>query len=318
MLFSMYCLVVFGKEGSCREEEAVEGPSPERASHFLLQRSSALFFNMSNEAHMNSQDRRLGLALENAANEEVSEDTAALLRSFRPCKVCDKHRRVGEQNDGGYVMCEDDLKLGTIQAAYSYGISGYDGWGNQISREFQIPVFEYDCTNPKRPKACSSCDLRFNSECIAEETATAKERFGTLSQHMKRNGHDHVSAGALLLKIDIEGAEWPILAEEPTKNLKKFREIVIEFHNLKEISAHPLYLRAVRNIMNAGFVVDHIHGNNCCEEVSFGSHHVPNVLEVTYLQRPNDGTSCMPYGLPLTEDAANLPHKKELPAAQLA
>ena len=39
--------------------------------------------------------------------------------------------RFGEANDGGYLMCGN--LLGGIQSGYSYGISGYDKWGCDIS-----------------------------------------------------------------------------------------------------------------------------------------------------------------------------------------
>jgi len=197
-----------------------------------------------------------------AEHKSVSNETNALLRSFRPCAKCKQHKRYGESNDGGYVMCDDDMQLGQLKAAYSYGINGFDGWANAISEKFRIPVFEYDCTNPKQPSKCPSCDLRFNLECISSNSAKPQGKYGTLSQHFQRNGHQGAAEASLLLKIDVEGAEWPVFAEEPPENLKKFREIIVEYHNLDQVAQHPLFLRAVSNVLRAGFVVEHIHGNN--------------------------------------------------------
>ena len=41
--------------------------------------------------------------------------------------------RFGEPNDGGYLMCGN--LLGEVQSGYSYGISGYDGWGCDVSKK---------------------------------------------------------------------------------------------------------------------------------------------------------------------------------------
>jgi len=260
-----------------------------------------------NTSEVLRHSRQLALTLLSAASQpSVTEPTTALLRSFRPCTECKQHRRYGESNDGGYVMCDDDMQLGQLKAAYSYGINGFDGWANAISEKFQIPVFEYDCTNPKQPQKCPTCDLRFNLECINSHSAKPKGNFGTLSQHFQKNGHGDASEGSMLLKIDVEGAEWPVFAEEPPENLKKFREIIVEFHNLNRVSEHPLFLKAVSNILNAGFVVEHIHGNNNGGQSVLGGHDIPNVLEVTYLQRATGGGStCLDHSTLLPEDAKN-------------
>lgn len=262
---------------------------------------------------------RLGHVLLLAAkHESVSNETTSLLRSFRPCSTCKQHARYGESNDGGYVMCNDDMQLGQLSAAYSYGISGYDGWGNAVSEKYQIPVFEYDCTNPKHPEKCATCDLRFNFECINGNSAPAKANFGTLSQHFQRNGHSTAGQSSMLLKIDVEGAEWPFFAEEPAENLKKFREIVVEFHDLDKVAQHPTFLKAVNNILGAGFVVEHIHGNNNGGQASLGDQMIPKVLEVTYLQRPvNSASECQNYQVLLPEDAKNNVEMADLPPLTL-
>jgi len=252
-----------------------------------------------------------------AEHPSVSNETNALLRSFRPCAECKQHRRYGESNDGGYVMCDDDMQLGQLKGAYSYGINGFDGWANAISEKFKIPVFEYDCTNPKQPTKCPTCDLRFNLECLNSNTAKPKDKFGTLSQHFQRNGHKDLANASLLLKIDVEGAEWPVFAEEPMENLKKFREIIVEFHELKQVAQHPSFLKAVSNILRAGFVVEHIHGNNNGGQAFLGERMIPNVLEVTYLQRPGSAPKCLDHSTLLPEDAKNNAKMPDLPPALL-
>src|SRR4051812_35427187 len=51
-------------------------------------------------------------------------------------------KRFGEANDGGYLLCGN--LLDGVKAGYSYGISGYDGWGCQVATELKVRVHQYD------------------------------------------------------------------------------------------------------------------------------------------------------------------------------
>src|SRR5688572_20190892 len=52
-------------------------------------------------------------------------------------------KRFGEANDGGYLMCANLLE--GVESGYSYGISGYDQWGCDVSTKLSVPVHQYDC-----------------------------------------------------------------------------------------------------------------------------------------------------------------------------
>ena len=56
-----------------------------------------------------------------------------LFTEIQPVRVTNcELRRFGEPHDGGYPLCAN--LLGRVKAGYSYGISGYDGWGCEVSR----------------------------------------------------------------------------------------------------------------------------------------------------------------------------------------
>ena len=74
----------------------------------------------------------------------------SLFAAVQPVRLSNcELKRFGEANDGGYVMCGN--LLGAVQAGYSYGISGYDGWGCQVSRELKVRVHQYDCFDVHEP-----------------------------------------------------------------------------------------------------------------------------------------------------------------------
>merc|ERR1719158_2338252 len=125
--------------------------------------------------------------------------------------------------------------------------------------------------------------------------------FKTLTQMLKESGNADAKERSLLLKIDVESAEWKVFAEEPLENLKKFREIVVEYHWIHEVDNHKLYLQAVKKIEQAGFAVTHMHGNNYGGPMQeYGRYSIPDVIEVSYIQTPKKGCAAnIPYHLDL-------------------
>jgi len=197
-------------------------------------------------------------------------------------------------------MCADNLDKGLV-GAYSYGINGFDGWGMAIAARYKLPLNEYDCTNANQPKVCQGCEVHFHDECILDNASPVKAKFKTLTEQLKESGNANAAERSLLLKIDVEGAEWDVFAKEPTANMQKFRQIVVEYHWLNKESEHPRYLAAVQKIEQAGFAVAHLHGNNYGGgDVAFGEFKIPNVLEVTYTQKPAQGCAAnVPYHVAL-------------------
>lgn len=242
--------------------------------------------------------------------------TRDFLKTLRLCAPCKQYARVGEDHDGGYVMCEDGLDKGLI-GAYSYGINGFDGWGMSVASQYNIPLNEYDCTNANQPAVCDGCTVHFHNECILNNNAPAKSTFKTFTQQFQDAGNAKAADRSLLLKIDVEAAEWKIFAEEPVENMRKFRQIVVEYHWINQKENHDLYFKAVEKIEAAGFAVTHLHGNNYGGGLQyFGEYSIPNVLEVTYIQKPAGGCAAnVPYHIPL--DQTNNAALQEIPDATL-
>src|SRR5262245_17736681 len=58
---------------------------------------------------------------------------SVLFAEIQPVRITDCDlQRFGEPYDGGYPLCGN--LLGSVKAGYSYGLSGYDGWGCDVSR----------------------------------------------------------------------------------------------------------------------------------------------------------------------------------------
>ncbi len=181
--------------------------------------------------------------------------------------------RFGESNDGGYLMCGN--LLGGVQSAYSYGISGYDGWGCEISRKHDVPVHQYDCFDTTQP-TCLFGDTVFHAECVGDTTETVDgRRFDTVKNHFARNGDQ---AKRIVLKIDVEGAEWESLLSTPDATLRQIDQLAIEFHWAENEAFDWVnderYLRVVTRLREY-FEVAHLHFNNtsCIDDLQpFPSH----------------------------------------------
>jgi len=192
---------------------------------------------------------------------EVVRQRQALFDMLRPVAITNcQLERFGEKHDGGYLMCGN--LLGGVQSGYSYGINGYDKWGCDISTKFDLTVHQYDCFNTTQP-ACRNGNTVFHAECVGNTTATVEGRpFDTVRNQFARNGD---SFKRIVLKIDVEGAEWDSLLSAPDETLEQIDQLVVEFHWMEDEAFHWVqddkYLRVVRRLKEF-FEVGHIHFNN--------------------------------------------------------
>lgn len=179
---------------------------------------------------------------------------AALFDELQPQRLanCDL-ARFGEPRDGGYLVCRN--LLDDVRAAYSYGIGGYDGWGCDISTARSIPVHQYDCFDLRQP-ACPTGDPRFHPECVssAKFRDTDGRSFDIISSQVRANGD---AARRLVVKIDVEGAEWEAFAQVEDAVLAQIDQLVVEFHGVDE----SRFLSVIRRL-KARFVLAHLHFNN--------------------------------------------------------
>lgn len=182
---------------------------------------------------------------------------AYLFAELQPVKLANcELQRFGERHDGGYVLCANLLTA--VRSGYSYGISGYDQWGCDVSRRLSVPVHQYDCFDLHRP-ACTGGKTVFHPECIAGEPATIDGRpFDTFENQFAKNGD---GAARLVVKIDVERAEWDSFLRSPDDVLDRIDQLVVEFHGVKE----ERFIAAVLKLKQF-FHVANLHFNNfSCE-----------------------------------------------------
>ena len=185
--------------------------------------------------------------------------------------------RLGGPADGGYLVPDDFEGIvscfspGVAEAASfelalaGIGINSYLADFSVDGPPFQNPMFDFE--------------KRF----VGVESDG--EMFIRLDEWIRNKNH---STGDLILQMDIEGAEWPILADATKETLAKFRIIIIELHYLDQMMTSVSGSRIVESVfskLRADFYPVHLHPNNCCPPTRYRGVEIPPVLEVTFLRK---------------------------------
>jgi len=227
-----------------------------------------------------------------------------LFAEIQPVRItnCDM-RRFGEPHDGGYALCAN--LLGDVKAGYSYGISGYDGWGCDVSRRLRIRVHQYDCFNLQEP-SCPGGETMFHGECIGTARVTQDGRpFDTLADQFARNGD---ATKPLVMKIDVEGAEWDAFLLAPDSALSQIDQLDVEFHHVDEAK----YVETIRRLKQF-FYVAHVHYNNfsCDPSLTPFPSWAFEVLLINKRIAVTDGTSA-----PASSNGVDAPNNASAPDCQ--
>ena len=83
--------------------------------------------------------------------------------------------------------------------------------------------------------------------------------------------------------MDIEGGEYPWLMNIDEKQLDKFKQIVIEFHGIKDNwwgCDNNNKIKCLKKLSNTHYII-HAHGNNNSPVID----NIPNVIELTYINK---------------------------------
>jgi len=183
--------------------------------------------------------------------------------------------RVGSKNDGGYLV-PNILKQ--IKFCYSAGI------GNNIKFEkdllkYKIISYGADGTIEDIPEKIENYDfLKKNIGIVNDKTTIRFEDW------INQNTQDDNS---LIGQIDIEGGEYNLIIDTPLETFKKFKVLIIEFHNLSKINnkiVYDNYFSCFDKILKI-FNICHIHINNAEKPIKVRGIQIPPLLEITFLNK---------------------------------
>lgn len=213
--------------------------------------------------------------------------------------------RIGNEHDGGYVMA-DDL---TGEVAYSFGIGDNPSWDLMMT-QYGYDVYMYDHTISKSQLVdCCSEKMHFFKKGISDSIET--DELKNLEDYLRENKHEEKEN--MILKMDVEGAEWGFLEKVSADTLMKFSQIVFEFHDINTLD--EILKKKIVNGLHKLYLthrVIHVHGNNWGGSISYSGRIFPDAWEVTYLRKDLVGDIKEKVVLPLAIDYPCNPSKLDI------
>lgn len=224
-------------------------------------------------------------------------DVGALVDRLKPTATLGGLRRYGSRADGGYLIPDD---LDGIVACISPGVAFECSFDEAMAAR-GMDVFMADASVEGPP--IDNPRFHFVRKFVDIVSSDQAMTLGELAQDGQPDG----PAGDLILQMDIEGAEYRVLGSAPDELLKRFRIMVIEFHDLDLMFSRFAFniIRPVFEKLTTFHNVVHIHPNNCSRLTRRGALSVPSVMEFTFYRkdRPlNVATSPLPFPHPLDAD----------------
>jgi len=189
--------------------------------------------------------------------------------------------RIGGPGDGGYVLVD---RLRPTQPVMSFGV------GSSVAFDLDLAerghrVLLFDHTVGALPGEHPG--FTWYPEGVAGAADPAQRLF-TLADHMAKLSHLGGDGGAEapILKLDVEGAEWDVLTETSMGLLRRFEQIVVEFHELPRLEERRFRSMAWKALatMSSSFTLCHVHANNFGGIQTVCGFPVPDTLEVTYVR----------------------------------
>ena len=210
--------------------------------------------------------------------------------------------RIGGNKDGGYVLAKPYSER---KIAYSFGISNNVDWDMLMAKE-GYQIYQYDHTINKLPQKHVNFHWhKMGVTGIGFETDELK----SLSHILRQNGHEHETG--MLLKMDVEGAEYQVFSTEDISVLRQFDQIVLELHNIFKFPNNYRQNLTFAKLLETHKMV-HVHGNNCGKADFYGGLITPDVIGCTFLLKDKYEFEESDKVLPSELDYPNNPTRPEI------
>ena len=193
--------------------------------------------------------------------------------------------RLGSNGDGGYVLLNRGLQ--DVEVLYSYGVGANSDFEFMFCEKHNAIARLYDHTVDTMP--LKKDFLHFKKQGVGVKKSGS---VNTIENHINENGDGNKR---LILKIDVEGAEWDTLLHTPNATLESFEQIAIEIHNLHSFCPDYNGINLAKSILgqktqvikklNNFFYLNHVHANNYQPLFYVNRFKLPNAMELTFVNK---------------------------------
>lgn len=195
--------------------------------------------------------------------------------------------RIGNRFDGGYVVPLQALTKSN--GLYSYGV------GNDISFEKEyVDLMERDayCFDHTIENFTVEPSYQSRLQYLKEGISGVKtDTCNNFLEHYK----ERQTQGKVLLKADVEGAEYEFLLNTDIAELSKITTgLVIEFHYLPDPKHREEFFECIGRL-NQYFLLCHVHGNNYAGNFTYSEKipnsnyfrqwSIPQVIELSFINK---------------------------------
>jgi hypothetical protein len=210
--------------------------------------------------------------------------------------------RFGDKNDGGYLLIDD---LRPTDTCLSFGIGSNYSFDSEISQYCEkVLMFDHTIQSPVLQRK----NMFFHRRGISD---TRADLFVTLDEVIS----DIPVKNDVILKIDVEGAEWKVFREATSETLLRCRQIVAEFHDFHQIGEDNFFetLEIGLKKLSLNHSLVNVHVNNWAKFEIIEGILLPDVIEVTYVRKQtSDQMKTAPQPLSNPKNTPNNPTRSDV------
>lgn len=234
------------------------------------------------------------------SKKDYFKELRSVLQIQKP--LCNKDMiRIGKKYDGGYVLLND---FSDDMHVYSFGIAQDVSFEKELANN-GLQIYMHDHTIPDLPEQHPNFDFNRVGISHIDEPENHKLSMKTL---LEKNGD--LANDNLILKMDVEGAEWDFIANTSSGILNQFRQITFELHRLTDIANREKILGTL-NKLNETHQAVWIHANNFGQVERARNIEIPAYIEITYLNKSKYKTVSGSCHFPLDIDMPDCPYIEE-------
>lgn len=172
-----------------------------------------------------------------------------IIEALRVYNVHSPKLRIGNERDGGYIV--NELLTQHSKKLISVGMGGDDGFERDWFSKYQTPIEAYDGTYPCQGM-CSVYHEHVNKKIFYIKHNVGYEE-SLLPLNVIVDGKPDV-----LLKVDVEGAEYKIFDHVTLRNVTG---LILEVHDLHVRENQEKLINLIQNNFS-DLLLFHIHGNS--------------------------------------------------------